>query len=208
MSNDRSVFINCPFDEEYADLLFALVFTLHRGGFKPCCSKEFGSSGTPTRLSQICDLVRDCPYHIHDLSRVQSTWSDQFQCYIPRFNMPFELGLALGNTEFSKNPDTKRILILESKAYRFDQSLSDLKGYDPTTHDDDVNKLIEVVAMRIDDWRRELGDQMIQNPQIIKDEFQDFTGITCARYSVSNISEIPISFMRLSDMMRDYTQTL
>jgi len=47
---------------------------------------------------------------------------------VPRFNMPFELGLSVAVHQQSGKHEWR---VFETKPYRLDQSLSDLKGYDP-----------------------------------------------------------------------------
>ncbi len=67
----KNVFINCPFDDKYFDLLQTLVFTIIYYGFYPRISLENSDSGQP-RLEKIVDLIRESKYSIHDLSRLQS----------------------------------------------------------------------------------------------------------------------------------------
>ena len=86
-----SVFINCPFDEAYWPIFEAVVFCIVDCGFVPRSGLEFTDSGT-VRIHHLRDLIRSCKYAIHDLSRVEVSTSS----LLPRFNMPFELGLDLG----------------------------------------------------------------------------------------------------------------
>ena len=85
-----SVFINCPFDPDYRPLFEAMVFTVARCGFAPRCAMEI-VDGAGTRIEKIMDLIGKCPLGIHDISR---TGLDH-DSGLPRFNMPFELGLFL-----------------------------------------------------------------------------------------------------------------
>src|SRR5688572_24038428 len=85
----RSVFINCPFDNKYSRLFHAILFTVHLLGFRPRCSKEINDKGDG-RLKKIMGLMLTCKYGIHDISRIQRTGN------MPRFNMPFELGIDMG----------------------------------------------------------------------------------------------------------------
>jgi hypothetical protein len=74
-------------------------------------------------------LIEDCPYSLHDLSRVQlSSGAPR----VPRFNMPFELGLAVGLAQ--RTPRGHEFRLLEERPYRIQHSLSDLNGYDPYIH--------------------------------------------------------------------------
>ncbi len=54
---------------------------------------------------------------------------------LPRFNMPFELGLDLGCRDFgSLDLATKQCLILEREPYRYQLVLSDIAGNDVQAH--------------------------------------------------------------------------
>lgn len=85
-----SVFINCPFDDQYVPILRAIVYTVYRCGFlaKTALDEDDGSDN---RLSKIIRKIRDSRYGIHDLSRIELNAADY-----PRFNMPFELGIFFG----------------------------------------------------------------------------------------------------------------
>jgi hypothetical protein len=48
----RNVFINCPFDPAYNQLLNALVFTIFACGYTPRCAKESGDGGE-IRINEI-----------------------------------------------------------------------------------------------------------------------------------------------------------
>jgi hypothetical protein len=47
-------------------------------------------------LDKICRIIRECPYSVHDISRTELDAGSG----LPRFNMPFELGLVLGAKRF------------------------------------------------------------------------------------------------------------
>src|SRR5688572_15103800 len=91
----NSVFINCPFDDDYWPMLEAIVFTVLACGFRPRSALEELDSGT-VRLNKIERIIRACKYGIHDLCRVEPG----AQTKLPRFNMPFELGLDIAAKAF------------------------------------------------------------------------------------------------------------
>jgi hypothetical protein len=66
----------------------------------------------------------ECRYSLHDLSRVDLSGG------VPRFNMPFELGLAIG----LRRRGGHTWWVLESRPFRLQRSLSDLNGTDPLVH--------------------------------------------------------------------------
>jgi hypothetical protein len=108
------VFINCPFDPEYEAIFRALLFAIHALGFKPRSSKEFDDSGQ-MRMEKLYDIIRDCRYGIHDISRTELHPDSG----LPRFNMPFELGVFFGAKRLgSEGQHAKRALVLDVEPYR------------------------------------------------------------------------------------------
>ncbi|MBV8969309.1 MAG: hypothetical protein JO331_09640 [Verrucomicrobia bacterium] len=142
-STDRNVFVNCPIDSEYKDKLDALIFTIYDCGFFPRYAEEAADSGE-IRFDKICRLIRESKYSIHDLSRIEINSPN-----LPRFNMPFELGLFIGSKVFSKQKH-KACLVMESEPYRYKQFCSDISGVDISAHGNDPTKVIRVVR----DWLR------------------------------------------------------
>lgn len=138
--NDN-VFINCPFDNEYINLFRAIVFTVIDAGFIPRCSKEI-DDGTEFRLGSIVSLIDDCRYGIHDLSRVELNKKNN----LPRFNMPFELGIFWGSKKFGEDYNQKKkCIILEKDQYRYQKFISDLSGVDVTAHKNTQKEIIAAV---------------------------------------------------------------
>lgn len=85
---ERSVFVNCPFDEDFAPLLQAMAFCITDLGFFPRIAPE-NANNAANRLDRIIELIRSSKYGIHDLSRCKSRGTGEYA----RLNMPFELGL-------------------------------------------------------------------------------------------------------------------
>jgi hypothetical protein len=67
-SYEDSVFLNVPFDRTYARLLNALVFAIHDCGFVARSALEIEDSGQ-ARVEKILDLIAECKFGIHDISR-------------------------------------------------------------------------------------------------------------------------------------------
>ena len=138
--NDQ-VFINCPFDHAYLSMFRACTFTVLDAGFIPRCSWEIDNA-TEFRLGAIVDIIRECRYGIHDISRTEL----DSQSKLPRFNMPFELGIFYSAKHFGTSPQKrKKCLILETKKYRYQKFISDLAGIDITPHANRQNALIKGV---------------------------------------------------------------
>ncbi len=134
------VFINCPFDEDYLPCFEALLFGVTISGYRVRCALEEDDGGD-IRFAKLCRLIADCDHTIHDLSRTQASQSG-----LPRFNMPFELGLAMGARQFGTGRQRgKRACIMVAGAYVLPRYMSDLAGNDPAVHGDDPHRLIRVV---------------------------------------------------------------
>ena len=135
----NQVFINCPFDDEYAELFRAIVFTIHDCGFIPRCSLEIDDA-TEIRLNSIINLISQCKYGLHDLSRVELDEVTE----LPRFNMPFELGIFYGAKKFGtdKKSKSKSCIIFEKEKYSYQKFISDILGVDIKNHDNSPENII------------------------------------------------------------------
>jgi len=133
----QTVFLNCPYDDDYRPLRGALIFTVLDCGLVPCLASDRMDSGQ-IRLEKIRDLIRTSRFSVHDISRMEPLRSGD----LPRFNMPFELGLDLGCRFFGEPPlRTKQCLILESERDRYRYALSDISGNDIRAHKGDARAL-------------------------------------------------------------------
>jgi hypothetical protein len=163
-----SVFINCPFDADYWPLFEAMVFCILDCGFVPRCALEEPDSGE-ARVRRIHRLIETSRYLIHDISRVELTPD------LPRFNMPFELGLDLGCRTFgSAAAKRKRCLILDSEPYRYQRFLSDIAGQDIRSHSNSPEKTINVIR----NWLRSTsGRTTTPGPARIREQFVRFSSV-------------------------------
>ena len=89
-ARQESAFLNIPYDRRYENLYLAFIAGLCAFGLTPRATIEIPS--TKRRLERIIELIQGSEYSFHDLSRVQL---DRNSPATPRFNMPFELGLAV-----------------------------------------------------------------------------------------------------------------
>lgn len=130
-SSERNVFINVPYDREYGDLFTAIVASLVGLRFIPRCGLESQSAGTD-RLRGIFELISRCGASIHDLSRMSVSGALK----VPRFNMPFELGIAyaLQSRGRPEGRPRHKIYVFTEKRYRVGAALSDMAGFDPLIH--------------------------------------------------------------------------
>lgn len=141
---ERSVFVNCPFDDAFAPLLQAIAFCITDLGFFPRIAPE-NADNAANRLDRILELIRGSKYGIHDLSRCKSSFEGEYA----RLNMPFELGLDHACARFGgEEVSGKAILILEEVRYDYLKGLSDISGWDIHAHDADYIKVVRIVR----DW--------------------------------------------------------
>jgi hypothetical protein len=125
--NPRAAFLNIPYDEQFGDLYLAYIASLTAYGMTPRATLEI--PGGARRLDRIIELIGSCRYSFHDLSRVEI---DPANPPTPRFNMPFELGLAVAWDRLV--PKQHVWFVLESVNRRALKSLSDLAGTDVYVH--------------------------------------------------------------------------
>jgi hypothetical protein len=138
---DKSVFINCPFDTDYEPLFNAMLFAVHHISFTPKSAKQIGDAGQP-RFDRIVELIASCRYSIHDISRTELDPGHG----LPRFNVPFELGLDLGCKVYGERiHGQKHALILDTDRHRHRTFISDIAGHDVEAHNGSVEAVITVV---------------------------------------------------------------
>lgn len=138
---DQQVFLNVPFDSRYLKLLRALVFSAHECGLTARCALEKDDGGQ-VRVEKLFDIIRECRFGIHDLSR--TSLDRRFR--LPRFNMPLELGLFLGARTFGDSVQrNKACLILDRDRFRYQIFCSDIAGQDIRAHDNDVARALTAV---------------------------------------------------------------
>lgn len=150
---DKHVFINCPYDDRYSEFFTALVFTVHALGFVPRCARE-SAEGSRPRLAEIIRIIGECRFGIHDLSR--NLYEPDSK--LPRFNMPFELGLYKGcSNAVHGTAHEKHCLILERNEREYLQYISDLAGHDVLSHSGDAKVMVRIVR----DWLRKASGTMV-----------------------------------------------
>ncbi|GAB2889579.1 hypothetical protein GCM10027046_17560 [Uliginosibacterium flavum] len=136
-----SVFINCPFSDDYKELFHCIIFCVLACGFRPRSALEAGDAGD-IRLEKIVRLIKESHYSIHDLSAVELDKVNN----LPRFNMPFELGLVIGCKKVAGDKYANRpILVMEHNAYTSQKCLSDIAGQDLQAHQGSAKRVTRIV---------------------------------------------------------------
>jgi hypothetical protein len=140
-AGEDAVFINVPFDRRYKKLFDALIFAVHDCGFIARCARE-QDDGSQVRLEKLFEIIGQCAYGIHDLSRTTLDAKHR----LPRFNMPLELGIFLGAKRFGgPTHRAKACLILDRDQYRYQILCSDIAGQDIRAHGNQVTRAIHAV---------------------------------------------------------------
>jgi hypothetical protein len=161
-----AVFINVPFDRRYKKLFDALVFAVHDCGFLTRSARE-QDDGSRVRLDKLYEIIGDCRFGIHDLSRTTLDARNR-----PRFNMPLELGVFLGAKKYGGQKQARKsCLILDREPFRYQIFCSDIAGQDIRTHYNDVSHAIGAVR----DWLRTIRlNSRIPGSRRIRERYIEF----------------------------------
>jgi hypothetical protein len=163
---ERNVFVNCPFDDAYTPIFEAIIFTIQACGFRAMCARSRLNS-SEVRLNKIIDIIGDCLYSIHDLSRTELDRTSA----LPRFNMPLELGIDIGCRAFGSGQNHKSFLIFDRDRFRFQAYVSDIAGQDVVNHENDPERAIA----RVRDWlRTETGRTDIAGATAMQSKYANF----------------------------------
>lgn len=132
-------FLNIPYDQQFENLYLAYIVGLTALGFVPRAT--LGVPRDARRLERIFTLIQSCRYSVHDLSRIQL---DRKPPRAPRFNMPFELGLAVAWTTL--NPGQHSWVGCDAIQHRPLKSISDLNGTDFHIHGGRVEGVLSALC--------------------------------------------------------------
>lgn len=167
-SFERNVFVNCPFDDNYAPLLEAAIFCVINFGFSPRLANERLEAGE-NRLDKIVGMIRASKYSIHDLSRCKALRMGEYF----RMNMPFEFGIDLGfRRSGSGRSIEKKFLIFENEQYDLKRTLSDIAGQDVEFH----RCKFELVIEKVRNFFRVEGNVAAPGPSRLISDYATFLG--------------------------------
>lgn len=163
---ERSVFISGPSSEPTEELFQAAVFAVQIAGLIPRSALE-ASRSSSARLEKILAVISECRFGVHDISH-----TDIGAYELPQFNLPLELGLDLGCQRYGPGPlASKRILVFDKKAYRYQRFLSDLVGHPIYSHSGKPQTLVR----RIGDWlTAETKDKTMPSGRSMASRYLDF----------------------------------
>lgn len=196
--SSKNVFINCPYDNEYKTTLLAVVFTVKVLKFQPRLALESGDSGA-ARIHRILNLIKQCRYAIHDLSRLRARRAGE----LFRLNMPFELGLDIGCREFGASKlRSKKCLVLERERRSITSALSDLSNSDVATHEGEPEKAVRCVR----NWLVQEAGARGESGTGIWYKFNDFVANLDKSLQRAGFKKADIDTLTLPEYLRHATE--
>ncbi len=197
-----NVFINCPFDVEFEPLFHAIVVAVIQCGYTVRCALEADDTGA-TRIDRIYRLIEECRFGVHDISRIEHDTVNN----LPRFNMPFELGLFLGARRFGARPHRdKHCLVLEADRYRYQKYLSDIAGQDIRQHDSEPAKAVGAVR----DWlaaSRPKSAKPLPGATAIMRHYGEFQANLPAMLRAADLEPAELGFFDRANLMAQFLET-
>ena len=145
------------------------MFAIYDCGFVARCASEDEDS-SEIRVQKIYGMITGSKYGIHDISRVGL----DHKHWLPRFNMPLELGLWLGAKRYGNKKDrSKRALVMDKIDDRFKIFCSDISGQDIRSHQNNPATVIQ----RVRNWLRNSPDYksvLFPGPEKMVARYQQF----------------------------------
>ena len=193
-----AIFINCPFDDAYRPIFDAIAFTITACGFQVASALQIADSGE-LRLEKLYRLIATAAHSIHDISRVEVDGASG----LPRFNMPIELGIALGHARYAKRRPKPRLLILDSERYRYQAFASDLAGLDIAEHRGEPDAAVGCVRQFL------AGDMRgLPTADKIVDLYREFEALLPDLAAAARQSVDQIGFVYRVRLVENYMDTL
>jgi hypothetical protein len=197
---DDNVFINCPFDLKYKRIFDAIVFGVHDAGFIARCAQEV-SDASRNRLGEIMRIISECRYGVHDISRTELDPKNR----LPRFNMPFELGISLAAERFGRETDeVKPCLVMDREPYRYQKFLSDIAGQDVKSHGNKAQGAVSQVRKFL---RTESGRVNIPGEREIWNRFKRFEKSLPLICAASRIKVEELTFVDYTYFVVDWLES-
>jgi hypothetical protein len=190
----KNVFINCPFDPNYAKILEAILFTVIYLGYNPRIASERSDSGE-ARFNKIQELISNSQFSIHDISRMKASRKAEYF----RLNMPFELGVDIGCRLYGGDKfKEKKCIIFEKEKYSYQKALSDLSGFDVKDHNDKP----EEVVKKLRNWFVENDNIKADSGTTIWYKFNEFMPDFVIKRKKEGYEEDDLRMMPVSEFKR------
>lgn len=129
-------FINMPYAPSYERVYLAFIAGLAGYGLVPTAAVYDPSSRF--QLDRIIDLIAAADYSFHDLSYMTL---DRISPRTPRFNMPFELGIAVTAARYGNGKHSW--FVFDTMAHRVHKACSDLGGVNVRIHDKTAESVLK-----------------------------------------------------------------
>ena len=127
------------------------------------------SDSADLRLNKILRIIGECSLGIRDISRTELDVATG----LPRFNLALELGLFIGARHFGNSVQKgKACLVLDRESRHYEKFISDIKGVDIESHQDDVSQAINAVR----DWLDTRSTDILPGGATIASRFGVFAG--------------------------------
>jgi len=136
-------FINMPYAPRYERVYLAFIAGLAGFGLAPTAAVKDPSS--QFQLDRIFDLVVNSDYSFHDLSYMGL---DRTKPRTPRFNMAFELGLAVATARLKNQ--RHQWFVFDTDRFRVAKALSDLGGVAVRVHDRSPESILRCLVNALD----------------------------------------------------------
>lgn len=132
---NKNIFINCPYDGEYRELMHIVIYMVCKFSHKPQLAGMY--QDVDDRMTKILKLIEESEISIHDISLMEFDGKNN----LARFNMPFELGIDYAYKKFVN--ENCKLLIMEKEPYLSKRTLSDLGGNDIVAHKNNAEDIIK-----------------------------------------------------------------
>ncbi len=171
----------------------AIVFAVHDCGFRPRCALE-ATDGGEVRVDKIARLIGECRLGIHDISRTELNAAG-----LPRFNMPFELGVFLGARRFGNaRQRRKSCLVMDRERYRYQAFISDIAGQDIVAHGGDPALAIAAVRNWLVPYA---GTRTIPGGEEITRRYRQFTKALSLLLQIKRLGRHEMTFTDYSGII-------
>ena len=130
------VFLNYPYDDDFAELADAMMFAVVAAGLIPVSAKDM-SVPDKSRLDGIVEAISCCDYSAHDFSRFTGEGEFNFA----RMNMPIEMGMAVFHALKTQRVDHQCSFFVPSP-HEYKSFASDLSGLDPRCHYNEPDRMV------------------------------------------------------------------
>jgi hypothetical protein len=196
-----NVFLNCPSDRQYQPIFHAIVFAIIDCGYTVRCALEMEDT-SHTRIDKIYKLIEECRFGVHDVSRIEHDAVN----HLPRFNMPFELGLFLGARHFGgRTQRAKSCLVLEATRYNYQKFLSDIAGQDIRQHGNKPKQAVGAVR----DWlasSRAEKDPVLPGATAMMKHYREFEDALPAMLQAIEVTAQELEFFDRARLMGQFVK--